>query len=358
LSLNATRLSLALSCESQEGCFVDGRTPYQILVHRIEMVLRDILAPVVEGEPEGTLLQHGSLSGVATVDLAYRDRGGGLRNVAILVDGIRVAERISAASCAPPYNRPVPCPLSGRIGLALDTTSIADGEHRLEVELYDVAGNRTFVGPYRITVQNGPPPTAAAAIPAGRLSMRRATVRARPGSRSTLSGSLADLGGTPIPGASVGVSYRPKARDAKFVSAPSVMTDSHGRFSVAVPPGPSRVYRLRYAASESTVEVVVAAPVRLKATPSSTRNGRVVRFSGRVSGTAASGPLVELQAWADRKWSPFRTVRLVKGRFSARYRFTNTSSTTRYRFRTIVRSHPDLPYTAGRSSVVRVLVRP
>ena len=169
--------------------------------------------------------------------------------------------------------------------------------------------------------------------------MRRATIRARHGARADLAGTLTDLNGTPIAGAQVGVSSRLKLRDSSFTPQPIAVTDALGRFS------------------EATAEVVVAAPVRLAASPSSTRNGRTVRFGGRVLGTTASGPRVELQAWADGKWIPFRTVALVKGRFNARYRFTNTSRTTRYRFRAVVRSDPKLPYTAGRSSVVSVLVR-
>jgi hypothetical protein len=117
------------------------------------------------------------------------------------------------------------------------------------------------------------------------------------------------------------------------------------------------VYRFRYALSETTADLVISAPVKLATNPKATRNGRSIRFSGRVPGTDAT-TRVELQAQAGSKWIPFRTVTLLNGRFSARYRFTKTRSTTRYRFRAVIHSDANFPYTAGRSPVVKVLVRP
>jgi hypothetical protein len=67
---------------------------------------------------------------------------------------------------------------------------------------------------------------------------------------------------------------------------------------------------------------------------------------------------VELQARAGNKWVPFRTAALKRSRFSASYRFTRTTERTRYQFRAIVRSDPDLPYAAATSNIVQVLVRP
>jgi hypothetical protein len=64
-----------------------------------------------------------------------------------------------------------------------------------------------------------------------------------------------------------------------------------------------------------------------------------------------------LQAWARGKWVPFRTVELENGRFSARYRFSGTFTTTRYRFRAVVGNERELPFAAGASNVLSVLVR-
>jgi len=67
---------------------------------------------------------------------------------------------------------------------------------------------------------------------------------------------------------------------------------------------------------------------------------------------------VELQAWANGKWVPFKTVALRNGRFTAGYRFMRTFNAQRYRFRAVIQSDPDFPYAAGRSKEVQVLVRP
>jgi hypothetical protein len=105
------------------------------------------------------------------------------------------------------------------------------------------------------------------------------------------------------------------------------------------------------------VKVVVAAPVRLSTDRKSTRNGRSVKFLGRVPGAGGARARVELQAWAGR-WIPFKTAALKNGRFSASYRFTKTFTTVRYRFRAVIHDDPAFPYAAGRSAVVKVLVRP
>jgi hypothetical protein len=164
------------------------------------------------------------------------------------------------------------------------------------------------------------------------------------------------MSGTPIAGAQIDVAVRARMRGATYAPAGGVGTDAAGRFSVRLPPGTSRTIRLRHGTSQATAEVVTPAQVRLVADPRTTRNGRAVRFGGRVSGTSAP-TRVELQAWSAGKWIPFRTVALRKGLFQARYRFTRTAVTTRYRFRAVVHDDADFPFAAGRSPVVFVLVR-
>ena len=146
-------------------------------------------------------------------------------------------------------------------------------------------------------------------------------------------------------------------RNAAFDSLAPVVTDAQGHFTVAVPAGTSRTFRLRYASSEVSADVVIPAPVKLNVSPRTTRNGRTVRFTGSIPGTDA-GTRVELQARAGRRWVPFRTAMLSNGRFSARYKFTNTVRTQRYKFRAVVRKDPNFPYAAGHSPAVSVLVRP
>jgi hypothetical protein len=170
-------------------------------------------------------------------------------------------------------------------------------------------------------------------------------------------GALVDFSGAPLAGAQIEVASRPLMRNAVFSVVAPVLTDGSGRFTVPVPPGPSRTFRLRYVASEVSGEVVIPAPVKLKASPRRTRNGKSVRFVGTIPGTDA-GTRVELQARAGRRWVPFRSATLSGGKFSAKYRFTSTTTTQRYRFRAVVRSDPNFPYAPATSPTVSVLVRP
>jgi hypothetical protein len=357
MTLNTTRLLLGLLCEDTEGCSETDPPPAipGVQVVRLEILLRDLLPPETVGDPSGSLLQGVPLSGTVSVGTAYRDRGGGMRSLGLLVDGKPQTDKvISSESCRQPSAEAVPCPLAGRLDLELDTATVLDGAHRVELELRDIAGNRSLVGPYPIVVRNHPAPVA---LTPGRLAMSRPLVRAKYGARSVIDGALTDFAGTPVAAAQIEVASRLRMRGSDFAPMATVVTDAAGRFSVPVEPGPSRVFRFRYALSEASSDLVIPAPVKLATTPKATRNGRSIRFTGRVPGTGAT-TRVELQAQAGSKWIPFRTVTLRKGRFSARYRFTKTRRTTRYRFRAVIHADANFPYTAGRSPVVKVLVRP
>ena len=114
--------------------------------------------------------------------------------------------------------------------------------------------------------------------------------------------------------------------------------------------------RISYGDSVQTVKVIVAAPVRLKTDKKSTRNGRSITFTGSVPGAGNARTRVELQALANRKWVPFKSVALRNGRFRARYRFQRTFSTQRYSFRAVAYDGPGFPYATGESSLVKVVV--
>ncbi len=141
------------------------------------------------------------------------------------------------------------------------------------------------------------------------------------------------------------------------MTARRAKTDAKGRFSVKLGKGVSREVRISYGDSVQTVKVIVAAPVRLKTDKKSTRNGRSVTFTGSVPGAGNARTRVELQALASGKWIPFKTAELRNGKFKASYRFLRTFSTQRYSFRAVIRADEDFPYAAGKSAVVRVVVR-
>ena len=120
--------------------------------------------------------------------------------------------------------------------------------------------------------------------------------------------------------------------------------------------GGSREVRLSLGNQTAIANVRVKAPLRLKISPSMTRNGSSIRLHGSVPGTEAVTE-VELQAQSGKKWVPVKTVALRRGRFSARYRFGRTFTTTRYRFRAVIHHDPRFPYAAATSAGASVLVR-
>ncbi len=164
---------------------------------------------------------------------------------------------------------------------------------------------------------------------------------------ASIAGSLVDFGDAPLTNSPVEVAYRVKVPGATWTPAPPSTTDAAGRFSIRVAAGPSRTFRFRYAASEATTDVVVDCSGRPPAVGTNHAQWTTVRFNGRVPGSGAASTRVELQARADRRWVPFKTVLLRNGRFSGRYRFTRTTVTTRYRFRAVVKADPNFPYAPG-----------
>ncbi|MDA0139208.1 hypothetical protein [Solirubrobacter deserti] len=356
-NLNGSHLGFELRCGEETEGECHPETTTTAAVERLDVVLRDVWMPTVTRSDLSTIGPTRPLSGSLSVSADFVDRGGGVQGAELLVDGV-VHRRVDVGdlACVKPHVAPVPCPTTGRVMVPVDTRAFADGAHNLELRLVDVAGNRTSVGPVAVVTKNHQS-TERRTVP-GRVSLRKATLQVVYGARAHLEGSVDGLDDAPLPDAAVEVAWRVNADGTTFTQLETAVTDSSGRFSVPVGPGPSRVYRIRYGASEAIAEVNVRAPLRLRATPSKTRNGRSVKFRGSIPGATAPGVRVELQARAGRKWVPFRTAALRRGRFAASYRFTNTSVRTRYRFRAVVRADPDLPYAPGTSKIVEVLVRP
>ena len=159
LAVNTTQLSLAVGCGGLEGCLSRDEAPPSggssrpagVTVSRMEILLRDVVPPEAVSPPTGTLLNGEPLTGTVGVGTSYRDRGGGVQSLALLIDGVQVTQRlITSGSCRQPSAVAVPCPLSGRLDLDFDTSSISDGPHRAELELRDVAGIARSLGRIRL----------------------------------------------------------------------------------------------------------------------------------------------------------------------------------------------------------------
>jgi hypothetical protein len=211
--------------------------------------------------------------------------------------------------------------------------------------------------------------TGASATAAAALSLRVNGASTRRisvpfGQPVVISGQLSGRGGAPIGGATVAVS----AVTGRTVAPQSpVITGADGSFRAQIPPGVSRTIRFAYRAfaddasdaDTAELEIGVRSVAHLRASPRALHNGDAVTFRGRVEGAPpGSRKVVEMQVWQDGRWLTFATTRLRASRFVHRYRFTRTRTTTRYVFRTVVRTDAGWPYETGSSNRVAVEVRP
>ena len=184
------------------------------------------------------------------------------------------------------------------------------------------------------------------------------------GGSSRIVGHLENRDGQPVAGAAVQVFSSSSTVPEQQVG--TVQTNGEGRFSYAAPATASRTYRLVYGGTplmlpvQSQVTVLVKAGSTIRARPRSVRNGRAVRFSGRLRSlpAPAAGKLVELQVVLSGRWQTFRTTRTdADGTWRVRYRFRRTCGLTRYRFRARLPAEAAYPFESGRTRAVGVRVR-
>ncbi|MDP9143629.1 MAG: hypothetical protein M3N43_02860, partial [Actinomycetota bacterium] len=151
------------------------------------------------------------------------------------------------------------------------------------------------------------------------------------GGSSRIVGQLENRYGQPVAGAAVQMFS--SSATVPEQQAGTVQTDSHGRFSYAAPANASRTYCFVYGGTplmlpaQTQVTVLVKAGSTIRARPRSLRNGRAVRFSGRLLSlpAPAAGKLVELQVVLSGRWQTFRTTRTnADGAWRVRYRFRRT----------------------------------
>jgi len=148
-------LTASVDCGGGLDCSGAG----QLLLYDPLIDLRDDLVPSV-GSVSGTLLGSGPMKGTRTLSYAATDRGGGLRREVLAVDGAPRSDR--ALDCS--FAKTVPCPQTVSGSVKLDTTALPDGEHEVEFVLYDATlANRGGYGPFSITVDNVPAPSATQA---------------------------------------------------------------------------------------------------------------------------------------------------------------------------------------------------
>jgi hypothetical protein len=372
--------------------------------YRLKTVVEDPTAP--EGSAAG--LEDGSRIGSPVrVQVDVTDVGGGVRDVALRVDG-RVVDRVGGegecgdvdVSNSDPfeYTRMQPCPSQRSVSLDLAPSDLADGaRHVVSVVATDAAGQETVlttaraalaapagyfatsgffnpdldvVAPRRLNGVAG----AAARVDLsfvvrhgkGRRLVDRRIVGA--GAKPRISGRLTSVLGAPIGGARVWRATAVAPGGWQISGAP-LTTSATGRVSGRLPAHrPTRDVRLVYFPYSDSSENVQSPVRRLGVRAATTigldrtryRNGDSVNFSGRIT----TQPVIRrksvyLQVVVRGRWRTFDTTRAEPdGRWRLRYRFTATRRPTAYRFRAVIPSDEGYPWAAGHSRALRVMVVP
>jgi hypothetical protein len=186
------------------------------------------------------------------------------------------------------------------------------------------------------------------------------------GKGATVRGALNTTSGVPLRGAEVTVLERAAMAGGVYRAAAVVKTNSDGRFTYRVPARSSRTLDFhfrgdgKYKHADEQVTLRVPAAATIMASRHSIRNGKSVRFSGKLRGKPypAKGKVLDLQAFYRHTWRTFATPRTARnGKWSYRYRFGATRGRVLYRFRVRVRATSDYPYELGYSKATNVRVR-
>lgn len=345
-------------------------------IYRADITLNDPFPPVLAGPPSGSLLSGRPLSGVQSAKVSATDRGGGVYQATVVVDGGEVARTVldpNGGLCHAPFVSRTPCKTHATGAVAVDTTRLSDGLHSLRLTVTDATGtNSTSYGPVWIRTANGacnPTPLSASTRLSGGLV---AHTGAKPATRITASygqppiiaGTLTGVGGAPIAGATVCVETQNDNVGAGLQPAGLVTTNASGGFSFQLPAGPSRrVVLVRHGpdgAALATLRLQVHASVSLRGSPRALHNRQVLKLRGALvyGPVPSTGVLVELQAPRGRhRWQTFATTMTrPDGQFSYNYRFTRTTGVRRYSLRARVAAQDNYPYLTGTSRAVKVRV--
>ena len=245
---------------------------------------------------------------------------------------------------------------NGRLTAMLDRGRASRVDMRVTVR--DAAGNVAQGAPTRLTTTSANVGRRSRKVRSGRVTVpfgRTARLRGR----LTRSASQALAGQTIVATATV------RRRGAAIKPAGSAITDRRGRFSLRVPAGPSRNYRLVFNGGAGALSASRGVSVRVPASStiraSRTRvSGRTrVRFSGRLRTRGqpipGRGLVLVLQGRERGRWRTFEDTRTNgKGRWRASYTFSGRPG--RYPIRVRIRRQSSYPFELGHSRALTVRV--
>ena len=182
------------------------------------------------------------------------------------------------------------------------------------------------------------------------------------GEGATLSGYLFGQSGRGVSSAIVCIYSSIDTDDANELVG-LALTNENGRYEFQVPSGPSRnliaVYRSGGDQLSAWALLQVRASATLRFAQNPVHNKHFAYFSGEIPGTDNDGVIVVLQVQSGRGWRVFRRYSTRHGgKFSLKYRFSQTFSPTTYIVRAEVSGAPGYPYLPGVSASKGLRVLP
>lgn len=152
--VNASSVTGTFYC-ALSSCSYTGTS---VVTDRVDPSIEDDHAPTFDSAPSGSLLTGGAVSGVRGVAFSASDLGGGIYSASLLIDGVAVRTvqpDSNGGRCVRPFTTLVPCQLQVSGSISIDTTTLREGGHQVQVAVTDATGTNTTVSaPTTITVDN------------------------------------------------------------------------------------------------------------------------------------------------------------------------------------------------------------
>jgi hypothetical protein len=197
--------------------------------------------------------------------------------------------------------------------------------------------------------------------------LSKSAERVRHGRGTTVSGWLGTTSGIALPGRTVDVMTAPDNGLGQWTQAAAVTTAADGAWSVALPPGPSRLVEAAYGGDTATlpsasaaIHLTVPAKVKIHISPRLTRWGGTIRISGRVlGGYIPAGKLLRLRIGAEGVRGTVGIPSVGRnGRFRTTWTFSSGHGVVRYWFSVSTLNEADYPFAPASSRRVYVRVGP
>jgi hypothetical protein len=362
-----TELQTELRCVAAAPCAGGGGASARVRDVFLTTDDRAMPSAAITG---GTMFEGQAIRGRRTVSFTIADTGGGVREVALRVNDRPVFSDIlscqvvgdvatSLRPCAAQADPSVSAVTGdGPFFTGMNVISACGSDLALDGVANEACASReVFVDDLCPSSRVGAGAKLRARFSPGK---RKAVVRSD--QRARVRGTLTSDSGDGIGGATVCALTQVALDGGAYEVADTDTTRADGRYSLRLPPGPSRDVFVHRAFEDQVLArhgLKLASKVRPTFQISPTRNGGPVgrggrlRFKGALPGPKCASRSVKVQAKVGkRRWQVFRSVRTnARCRYRTRFKLRETTTPTRFVFRARVPGQPGYPYKAGVSTV-------